>query len=69
MGLILSVILIFLAFCDGAGGSCPPNQFSGNPFHKDTEDYDSVFDRHGNEHFVDDECYCDDCDDYHDDWC
>ena len=69
MGLILSVILIFLAFCDCAGGSCPPNQFSGNPFHKDTEDYDSVFDRHGNEHFVDDECYCDDCDDYHDDWC
>ena len=31
------------------------------------EEADSIFDRHGNEHIVDDDYYCDDCDDYHDD--
>lgn len=66
--MILGVVLIFLAFCDCAGGSCSTNHFSRKHFHKDIEDYDSVFDRHGNEHFVDDDDYCDDCDDYHEDW-
>ncbi len=32
------------------------------------EEADSFFDRDGNEHIVDDEGYCEDCDDYHDDF-
>ncbi len=36
----------------------------------DFEEADSIFDRNGNEHLLDDDGYCDDCDDYHDcdDW-
>ena len=34
----------------------------GNSF----EEYDSFFDRDGNEHIVDEEGYCEECDDYHD---
>lgn len=30
------------------------------------EEADSFFDREGNEHIVDDDGYCEDCDDYHD---
>ncbi len=29
------------------------------------EESDSYFDRHGNEHILDDDGYCEDCDDYH----
>lgn len=68
MGLILTIVLIFLVIGCGGGGSSSPNYFSGKQYRKDIEDYDSVFDRHGNEHFVDDDGYCDECDDYHDDW-
>lgn len=32
------------------------------------EEDGSVFDRFGNEHIVDEDLYCEDCDDYHDDW-
>lgn len=32
------------------------------------EEADSYFDRHGREHIVDDDGYCDECDDYHDDY-
>ena len=44
-----------------------------NPAHRkdnesEFEEYDSFFDRHGNEHIVDDEGYCEECDDYHDDY-
>lgn len=44
-----------------------------NPAHRknnerEFEEYDSFFDRRGNEHIVDDEGYCDECDDYHDDY-
>lgn len=30
------------------------------------EEADSYYDRRGNEHIVDDDGYCEDCDDYHD---
>ena len=30
------------------------------------EEADSIFDRDGNEHLIDDDGYCEDCDDYHD---
>lgn len=30
------------------------------------EEDDSVFDCHGNEHIIDDDRYCEDCEDYHD---
>ena len=32
------------------------------------EEADSFFDSDGNEHIVDDDGYCEDCDDYHDDY-
>ncbi len=32
------------------------------------EESDSVYDKRGNEHILDDDGYCEDCDDYHDDW-
>lgn len=32
------------------------------------EEADSFFDREGNEHIIDDDGYCEDCDDYHDDY-
>lgn len=34
----------------------------------DFEESDSVFDSNGYEHLVDEEGYCDECDEYHDDW-
>lgn len=40
----------------------PSTRTSGEPF----EEADSYYDRHGNEHLVDDYGYCEDCDDYHD---
>ena len=30
------------------------------------EEDDSFYDRHGNEHIVDEDMYCEECDDYHD---
>ena len=41
-----------------------PRKSSGFGF----EEADSFFDRDGNEHIVDDDGYCEDCDDYHDDY-
>ena len=35
---------------------------------KRIRDYDSFEDRCGNEHVIDDDGYCEECDDYHDDW-
>ena len=32
------------------------------------EEADSYFDEYGDEHLVDDDGYCEDCDDYHDDY-
>ncbi|MBQ7965935.1 MAG: hypothetical protein IJ331_07640 [Ruminococcus sp.] len=32
------------------------------------EESGSVYDHHGVEHIVDDDYYCEDCDDYHDDY-
>ena len=32
------------------------------------EEADSFIDKHGNEHIVDYEGYCEECDDYHDDY-
>lgn len=41
-----------------------PRKNSGFGF----EEADSFFDRDGNEHIVDDDGYCEDCDEYHDDY-
>ena len=32
------------------------------------EEAGSFYDRNGNEHIIDDDNYCEDCDDYHDDF-
>lgn len=49
---------------DVFNSSSPRNQKSSDDF----EEADSFFDRDGNEHIVDDDGYCEDCDDYHDDY-
>ena len=68
MGLILTFVLVFLVLC--CGDVTPPNHSSHRPSSRGFfEESDSVFDPHGNEHLVDDDIFCDDCDDYHDDWC
>ncbi len=69
---MLAIILVIFCICllGNSSGVNTPNYLSGKKSsHSFFEESDSVFDRHGNEHLVDDDCYCDDCDDYHDDWC
>lgn len=48
----------------GSANTNTPNtkKRSGSSF----EEADSFFDRDGNEHIVDEEGYCEECDDYHD---
>ena len=68
------MILELLAAALLMGGDCDDNHGSGfntRPRRSssfDFEEADSFFDRDGNEHIVDDDGYCEDCDDYHDDW-
>ena len=68
------MILELLAAALLMGGDCDNNHDSGfnsRPRRSsdfDFEEADSFFDRDGNEHIVDDDGYCEDCDDYHYDW-
>lgn len=68
------MILELLAAALLMGGACDDNHetdFSSRPRRNsgfDFEEADSFYDRDGNEHIVDDDGYCEDCDDYHDDW-
>lgn len=51
--------------------SSPKKDIGGKSNNKSTysfEEADSFFDKCGNEHIVDDYGYCEDCDDYHDDY-
>lgn len=54
------------------GDTCSSTSSLGNSRKSNSwdsfEEDSSVFDHHGNEHIVDEDMYCDDCDDYHDDW-
>ena len=64
---LLAAALLMGGDCDdnhGSGFNSRPRRSSGFDF----EEADSFFDRDGNEHIVDDDGYCEDCDDYHDDW-
>lgn len=46
-----------------------PRSRKGFGFDDDEFEEDgSFYDRHGNEHIVDEDMYCEDCDDYHDDY-
>lgn len=42
-----------------------PNRKS---YHEAFEEAGSFYDRNGDEHIIDDDNYCEDCDDYHDDF-
>lgn len=53
------------------GKSNSGNNLHSSPKRKDLwefEEADSFTDKHGNEHIVDYEGYCEECDDYHDDY-
>ena len=81
MGFLILLIAIVLA-CAGSGSSGSyysgstsnyggsSDSFSprGRTSHDDFEEADSFFDRNGDEHIVDYDGYCEDCDDYHDDF-
>ncbi len=65
------MILELLALLCSCGGESTSNDNFGSQRKRRAngfEEADSVFDRHGNEHILDDDGYCEDCDDYHDDW-
>ena len=47
-------------------GSYHSSRYSGKSSRDTFEEADSFFDRDGNEHLIDDDGYCEDCDDYHD---
>jgi len=47
--------------CKNTSNSKKSSRFS------DEKEY-SLFDRYGEEHIVNEDGYCEDCDDYHDDW-
>lgn len=48
-------------------GNYPSNRrSSGKGCRGSFEEADSFFDSDGNEHLIDDDGYCEDCDDYHD---
>lgn len=62
---MLLELLLGAAFLCVAGSSSVNNNQKPkrkSPF----EEEDSYFDRHGNEHIVDEDGYCDECNDYHD---
>jgi len=81
MGFIIIIIAIILA-CAGSGssgsyysgsasdfsGSSKGSSSRGRTSHDDFEEADSFFDSNGDEHIVDYDGYCEDCDDYHDDF-
>ncbi len=84
MEFFLAVIGIFLLFCSSDSNGVPHNSHEGNLFsdnfratdnhnsHSQDTDLDhkngSWFDDYDNEHIIDEDGYCDDCDDYHDDY-
>ena len=41
---------------------------NGNKSGEEFEEAGSFYDREGNEHIIDDDNYCEDCDDYHDNY-
>lgn len=84
MGIIIIIIAIILVCAGSSSsggysgsssdfwGSSGGGSFLGASRNKDSydtfEEADSFFDRNGEEHIIDDEGYCEDCDDYHDDF-
>ena len=75
---ILVLIIIVLVVCSGASGSSYSNSYNDDygRFRErsrrrddhEFEEYDSFIDNEGNEHIVDIDGYCEDCDDYHDEY-
>ena len=72
MGLGLFLLGALLMVADGGSDRREEDEFyhmnRRRQFDEEFEEADSFFDRDGNEHIVDDEGYCEDCDDYHDDF-
>ena len=79
---IFAVIFIFLWILSELDGSSYTGNDSGTTYktHRTIsnsttkrnmsstfEESDSYYDRHGDEHLIDEDGYCKDCDDYHDD--
>ena len=64
---LLAAVLLCSGGCDTDTSHAFDAPVKKNRF-DDFEEADSFYDRHVNEHIVDDEGYCEDCDDYHDDY-
>lgn len=64
---LLAAALLMSGDCDNT----PNSNFNSRPRKSssfDFEEADSFYDSDGNEHIMDDDGYCEDCDDFHDDW-
>ena len=72
MGLGLFLLGALLMVADGGSDRREEENFyhmnRRRQIDEEFEEADSFFDHDGNEHIVDDEGYCEDCDDYHDDF-
>ena len=65
--MLLELLAVGLLLC--SGDSREKSITKSRPAKKNDycfEEADSFLDRHGNEHIVDYEGYCEECDDYHD---
>ena len=72
MGLGLFLLGALLMAADGGSDRREEENFyhmnRRRQIDEEFEEADGFFDRDGNEHIVDDEGYCEECDDYHDDF-
>lgn len=81
MGIVAIIVIIVILACFSSlpdENSCSSHtwgQFNEEPYSKPRDSYGnsecfeedaSYYDRDGNEHLVDEDMYCEDCDDYHD---
>ena len=62
LGLLISALV---ADCNNPTSSGSTNPVKKGALFDDFEEAGSFYDRYGNEHIVDDDDYCLDCDDYH----
>ena len=60
--------LLAALLCMGSSDSNTPSHTRPRRDNWEFEEADSMFDNNGDEHLMDDDGYCEDCDDYHDDF-
>lgn len=64
--MILELLAVALLAGSGMSNTAANKPNTKKSSRNSFEEADSFFDRDGNEHIVDEEGYCEECDDYHD---